>query len=138
MHVVSVSTHDIWQNNMQDAATTSGASGAFRRCNPRVITKRKEESPLPMPFELPRNYEPSVMAALKKKMLSGRSKGKFIKAVAAAIFRFKGYPTTPEYEHIGQQIISKYPFLKSMSGSGYVSIHTCVFHGVSCTCGHYI
>ena len=54
-------------------------------------------------------------------MLSSKGKTKFIGAVAAAIFRFKSYQTSEEYEHIGQQIVAKLPFLKSSSGCGYVS-----------------
>ena len=64
------------------------------------------------------------MCDLEKNMLSSKGKTKFIAAVAAAIFRFKSYPTSDEYVHIGQQIITEYPFLKSSSGCGYVSIDT--------------
>ena len=109
---------------------TLGATGTFRRCNPRSITKRTPELPLPMPFELPRNFEGCVMADLKRKMMSTKNKGKFVKGVAAAIFRFKAYPTSGEYNHVGQQIILKYPFLKSLSGTGYVSSNAwCVMQG---------
>ena len=85
------------------------------------ITKREPESPLPLPFELPRNFPAVVMADLSSHMLSSKGKSKFIAAVAASIFRFKSYPTKEEYEHVGQQIIKKFPFLRSASGTGYVS-----------------
>lgn len=62
------------------------------------------------------------MADLKRGILSAKSKAKFVKGVAAAIFRFKAYPTRAEYDHIGQQMIQQYPFLKSFSGTGYVSL----------------
>lgn len=87
----------------------------------RIITKKEQELPLPIPFELPRNFRASVMAELEKGFLSGEGKTKFIGSVAAAIFRYKSYPTSHEYDHIGQEIISKYPFLRSSCGSGYVS-----------------
>ena len=74
-----------------------------------------------MPFELPRNYPAMVMTDLAKGMLTVKRKTKFISSMAAAIFRFKSFPEKHEYEHIGQVIISKYPFLKSSSGTGYVS-----------------
>lgn len=97
---------------------------------PRVITKREPESKLPMPFELPRNYPAMVMTDLEKGMLTVKGKTKFISSVAAAIFRFKSFPEKHEYEHVGQVIISKYPFLKSSSGTGYVStyifMHACM------------
>ena len=88
---------------------------------PRTITKRKLEPPLPMPFELPKNYKPVVMSELDKGFLSGKGKTKFIADVAAAIFRFKSYPTNEEKQHVAHQIVSKYPFLRSSLGTGYVS-----------------
>lgn len=94
---------------------------SFQHYKGREITKRKLESPLPIPFELPRNFPPMVMCELEKNMLSITGKSKFISAVGAAIFHHKSYPTKQEYEHVGQQIIEKYPFLRSASGSGYVS-----------------
>ena len=63
-----------------------------------------------------------VMTDLAKGMLTVKSKTKFISYVAAAIFQFKSFPGKYEYEHVYQVIISKYPFLKSSSGTGYVSI----------------
>ena len=74
-----------------------------------------------MPFELPRNYPVTVMMELQKGFLTAKGKTKFIGSVAAALFQLKNYPTKEEYQHIGHQIVSKYPFLKSSSGTGYVS-----------------
>ena len=89
--------------------------------SPRTITKRQPEAPLPIPFELPYNYPAKVMADLQDGMLTGKGKTKFVSSVAAAIFRYKSYPTREEYDHVSQQIIAKYPFLSSLSGSGYVN-----------------
>lgn len=58
---------------------------------------------------------------LKQNRLSGRARAKFIGAVCSAIFSHKSFPTTEEYNHVGEQIVNQYPFLKSKSGSGYVS-----------------
>lgn len=80
-----------------------------------------------MPFELPVNYKPEVMAGLEKKFFSGTVMSKFLAAVAAAIFRYKSYPTTAEYDHIGQQLIAKCPFLKRSTGNGYVSHEVSTF-----------
>lgn len=110
---------------------------------PRNITKRQPDPKLPMPFELPRNYTCMVMTDLTKGMLTGRSKTKFISSIAAAIFRFKSFPTKEEYDHVSQLIISKYPFLRSSSGTGHVSLFGFIrtslglilvstFSGVSC------
>lgn len=58
---------------------------------------------------------------LKENRLSGRARAKFIGAVCSAIFSHKSFPTTEEYNHVGEQIVNQYPFLKSKSASGYVS-----------------
>ncbi len=60
------------------------------------------------------------MLGLQEGVMTGSTKTKFIGNVAAAVFSFKSYPTKDEYTHIGQQIINKYPFLKSSTGTGYV------------------
>ena len=88
----------------------------------KIIKEQKTEKPLPTPFELPRNYPKEVMDDLKLNRLSGGVRAKFIASVCSAIFQYKSLPTTDEYNHVGEQIIKKYPFLKSKSGSGYVSL----------------
>lgn len=81
-------------------------------------TLKKLEKPLPIPFDLPYNYPPVVMSDLAKNRLSGKARTKFISSVASAIFKYKNYPTDDEYNHIGSQIIKKFPFVKASSGSG--------------------
>lgn len=83
-------------------------------------SKRKQEKPLPFPFDLPQNYPPIVMRDLAKNMLSGKARTKLIATVASAIFRYKNYPTPEERKSVATQIVQKYPFLKS-SATGSVS-----------------
>ena len=87
-----------------------------------AASKKRLEQPLPMPFELPLNYPAIVMADLEQNKLCGRARAKFINSISSAMFKYKNYPTGEEYNHVGAQIVKKYPFLKSSSGSGYVSI----------------
>ena len=61
------------------------------------------------------------MAGLNKGVLSVAAWTKFFSWVAGAISNFKSYPTKDEYNHVGHQIITKYPFLRSKEGTGYVS-----------------
>ena len=61
------------------------------------------------------------MSELAHNRLSGRARTKFISSVASAIFKEKSCPKDEEYRHVGSQIVNEYPFLKSLSGSGYVS-----------------
>lgn len=88
---------------------------------PSIVSKKKLEPPLPTPFELPLNYPSIVMTGIAEKNLSGKARTKFISSIASAIFKYKSYPSSEEYSHVGSQIIKKYPFIKSRSGSGHVS-----------------
>ena len=87
----------------------------------RIASKRKQEAPLPRPFQLPINFQPNIQTGLDKHNLTGRTRAKFITAVAEAIYRFKSYPTRDEYEHVAQQIVQKWPFMDS--ATGHVSLY---------------
>ena len=73
----------------------------------RVVSKKKQEPQLPMPFDLPRNFQPNIQAGLDEKNLTGRARAKFITSIAEAIYRFKSYPTREEYEHVANQIVKE-------------------------------
>ena len=90
-------------------------------CTP-VLSKRKQEAPLPRPFDVPLNFPPNVEAALMKKSLFGKPRTKFITVIAQSIYRYKSYPTEEEYSHVVQQLYKKWPFLDD--GRGLVS--TCI------------
>lgn len=92
---------------------------AFSQLKSKVnaVTKRGLELPLPMPFELPRNYPAIVMVGLEKDKLCGKARSSNI---ASAIFKYKNYPDMNEYNHIGELIVKKYPFLKYHSIIMYV------------------
>ena len=94
----------------------------------KMTKEHKSEKPLPIPFELPHNYPKEVMDDLKQNRLSGGARPKFISSVCSAIFQFKSLPTTDEYNHVGEQIVKKYPFLKTKSGTGYVSSFLSYMH----------
>lgn len=56
------------------------------------------------------------MGGLEKGFLTGTAKTKFIGSVTAAMFRYKGYPTKEEYDHVGQQTVhlSSHPLALDM------------------------
>jgi len=90
----------------------------------KIIRKSFEtesEGPLPIPFELPKNFSQDVQKDLKENRLIRRERAKFIASICSAIFQYKAYPNKAEYNHVGEQIVKKYPFLRSKTGSGYVS-----------------
>ena len=70
-----------------------------------IVSKRKQEQPLPRPFDLPTNFSPQVMAGLESESLVGHARTKFITAITNAIFRLKNYPTDEEYHHVAQQVV---------------------------------
>ena len=89
------------------------------------IAKRKaEEQPLPCPFELPRNYLRMVQDCLNMGILTGKARTKFISSVASVVFRYKNYPTKEEYDHVTEQVVNRYPFMKFGPGRGHVSCFT--------------
>ena len=94
------SLHDSYKFFIQDK-TIDGAFGH----TPRSVVKRKLETPLPQPFEIPRNFPGWLMCELEKNALSIKGKSKLIADVAAAIFRYKGHLTKEEYQHVAMQII---------------------------------
>ena len=53
---------------------------------PLHVSKRKQEPPLPRPFDLPTNFSPQIMAGLESENLVGHPRTKFITAIANAIF----------------------------------------------------
>lgn len=53
----------------------------------RRISVRKAELPLPKPFELPTNFTPNIKEGLENESLNGKTRGKFITAIAQAIYR---------------------------------------------------
>lgn len=85
-----------------------------------AVRSASQESPLPDPFVLPRNYPPVVTAALQKKLLIGNARARFFHTIASAIFYFKGYPTSEEYRRVSEAILAKYPFLIGAGGSPHV------------------
>lgn len=82
----------------------------------RVDLKRKLEPALPMPFELPRNFQPTIEIGLEEGNLTGRVRAKFITTIAEAIYRYKNYPTREEYNHVALQMVKRWTFLEMRNG----------------------
>ena len=87
----------------------------------RLIRKKEEEPPLPRPFKLPVNYPRAIKEGLSNGCLSGSSRTKFVSAVAVSMFNHKSYPTKEEYNHVAEQIVQAYPFMRLGCGAGHVS-----------------
>lgn len=104
----------------------------------RVASKRKQEPALPTPFELPINFQPKIQIGLDENNLTGRTRAKFVTAIAEAMYRFKSYPLKNEYEHVAQQIVKKWTFLEGANGhvsqffNKVVCHYCCYISGLSC------
>ena len=80
------------------------------------VTQRKQESPLPTPFPLPKNLLPAVALALEEKKLTGKTRAKFVTALANAVFMHKSYPTSCELDDVARAAAKEWDFLGSKSG----------------------
>ena len=94
------------------------------------------EEPLPIPFELSKNFSQDVQKDLEENRLIGRTR-KFIASICSAIFRYKAHPNKAEYNHVGEQIVKKYPFLRSKTGSGYeAALYQTILYMHAYTCNN--
>ena len=80
------------------------------------VTQRKQESPLPTPFPLSKNFPPAVALALEGRKLTGKTRAKFVTALANAVFMHKSYPTLRELDDVARAAAREWDFLGSKSG----------------------
>ena len=73
-------------------------------------------------FALPSNFSPVVETAIQEQSMTVKTTTAFITAIARAMFALKRYPTSEEYNFVGERIVEKYPFLKAPLGNGYVRL----------------
>ena len=102
--------------SIQQSKSLEPNSPKRRRLDPLPLTKRKQEAPLPRPFEVPKNFPEAISLALQNKKLTGRTRTKFITIIAHSIYRYKSYPTEDEYLHIVQELVRHWPFLDEGKG----------------------
>ena len=108
---------------MQIVVKEEGTGTAFTHIKEMAKAQQEPEQPLPVPFELPFNYPFIVKEGIKNEMLSGLALSKFIACIASSMFKYKSHPTKYEYDHVGKQIVEKFPFLKCSKGREYVSMY---------------
>ena len=89
-----------------------------------VVCKTEDDAiPLPDPFPLPKHYRADVELALKSGNMTEDTNRAFLSCVAASMFTYKRYPTADDYRNVARVIIQKYPFMKSPTGTPYVSFN---------------
>ena len=108
-----VPPHKKVKTSSEDMNKPSTSTKYVLKVLPKAIHKTKDqESPLPNPFELPKNFRPDVAAALETRQMNRETTTAFISTVASSIFRYKKYPTTEELTDVARSIVEKYPFMK--------------------------
>ena len=89
-----------------------------------MASKRKQEPELPIPFDMPRNFQPYIQLGLDQENLTGKARAKIITTIAESIYRYKSYPTREEYDHVASQMVKRWTFLDAPTG--HVSLHLSV------------
>ena len=100
---------------------SGGPVGQMPTTTPKMKSKRDRgvEQPLPNPFPLPLHYPSPVEAGLL-----AENPGiipKYLSCVASSMLCHKMYPTRDEYSQVANEIIRKYPWMKSKLGPPAVS-----------------
>ena len=96
------------------------------------VSKRKQEPPLHMPFELPINFPENIKVGLAEKQLVGRKRSKFVTKIAEAMYFQKSYPTLEEYKHVAGVSIKKWPFLEKTAGQVFSMAKCSSSYTLSC------
>lgn len=91
-----------------------------------VFQMRKQEPPLPRPFELPNCFTGKVSAGIKEGVLRGTARTTFYRQICCCILTKKSYPSLEEYDHVAQRIIEKFPFMSNGKSDAYVSPACCL------------
>lgn len=113
---------------------SSGATVVKIEKRKQIKIKKEQEPPLPRPFELPRNYPKAVANDLEKGLLTGKTRIKFLSSIAAAMFRYRSYPTRDEFDHVAEEIVKAFPFMRSGDDTGHVSFNLCMSDCIHKSC----
>ena len=92
-----------------------------------AIRSRGSEKPLPDPFPLPLNFRSDVEVALRTGRMTRETNKAFFSSVAGCMLSFKRYPMKEEFIRIATDIIRKYPFMRSQTGSPTVSTYLYIY-----------
>ena len=76
----------------------------------------------PNPYTVPVHFSRDVTECLTTGKMTKDTQNRFLSAVASHVFQIKKNPSTEDMINISQAIITKYPFMRSPTGSPYVSI----------------
>lgn len=78
-----------------------------------VIVEGQEDMDIPYPFLFPSHYRSDIEMGLKLKVMSPLTFTKFLTRIANVMFLYKRYPKRADYESVAEQIVTRYPFMRS-------------------------
>ena len=81
--------------------------------SPAVIVEAQEERDIPYPFPFPSHYRSDIEMGLALKVMSPLTFAKFLTRIANVMFLYKRYPKKADYEIVADQIVARYPFMRS-------------------------
>ena len=78
-----------------------------------ITVEGQEDTDIPNPFPFPTHYRSDIELGLKQENMSALAFTKFVTRIANVMFLYKRYPKKGDYESVAEQIVTRYPFMKS-------------------------
>ena len=79
---------------------------------PTIVTiEESEDSDIPSPF--PSHYRSDIELGLKLQTMTPLTLSKFLTRIANVMFMYKRYPKMADFESVANEIVDRYPFMKS-------------------------
>ena len=73
-------------------------------------------------YIVPVHFGQDVIEGLATGKMNTATQNGFLSGVASHVFQLKRKPSTEDLINVSQAMITKYPFMRSLTGSPYVSI----------------
>ena len=84
-----------------------------------LVSTEDTDTEFPDPYIVPMHFSQDVIEGLATGKMNTATQNGFLSGVASHVFQLKRKPST---EDVSRAIITKYPFMRSPTGSPYVSI----------------
>ena len=87
-----------------------------------LVSYEDSDVQFPDPYIVPRHFSQDVIEALTNGRMNTETQNGFLSGVASHVFQIKRKPSPEDMINVSRAIITKYPFMRSPTGSPYVSI----------------
>ena len=86
-----------------------------------LVTTEDPDVQFPDPYIVPVHFSQDVIESLAIGKMTKDTQNRFLSGVASHVFQIKRKPSTEDMINVSRAIIAKYPFMRSPTGSPYVS-----------------